>query len=91
MAVALAAVTFAGALVSPAAFASDRPLRIVAFGNSLTAGFDLPVDAAFPAKLQRALAAKGVATEIANAGFRATPRPAGSPGSTGPWPRTPRW
>jgi acyl-CoA thioesterase I len=67
-AVTLAAVMLAGALASPAALASDRPLRIVAFGDSLTAGYGLPADAAFPAKLERALAAKGIATEIANAG-----------------------
>ncbi len=55
-------------LAGSAAVAADRPLRIVAFGDSLTAGYGLPVDAAFPAKLQQALAAKGIATEIANAG-----------------------
>ncbi len=62
----LVAVMLAGA--GSAALASDRPLRIVAFGDSLTAGYGLPADAAFPAKLQQALAAKGIATEIANAG-----------------------
>jgi acyl-CoA thioesterase I len=68
-AVTLAAITFvAAALASPAARAADQPLRIVAFGDSLTAGYGLPADAAFPAKLAQALAAKGVATEIANAG-----------------------
>jgi lysophospholipase L1-like esterase len=74
-AVTLAAVMLAGALASPAALASDRPLRIVAFGDSLTAGYGLPADAAFPAKLERALAAKGIAP--------ATPPPAASRGSTG--------
>ncbi len=65
--VTLAALAFAAvALASPAA--RDRPLRIVAFGDSLTAGYGLPADAAFPAKLERALAAKGIATEVANAG-----------------------
>ena len=52
---------------TPAA-AADRPVRIVALGDSLTAGFGLPVDAAFPARLEKALTAKGVAVEIANAG-----------------------
>jgi acyl-CoA thioesterase-1 len=66
-ALALVAVTFVGAPASPAP-ASDRPLRIVALGDSLTAGYGLPADAAFPAKLERALAAKGIAAEIANAG-----------------------
>jgi acyl-CoA thioesterase-1 len=54
-------------LTAPAALASD-PLRIVALGDSLTAGFGLAANEAFPAKLQNALAAKGVAAEIANAG-----------------------
>jgi acyl-CoA thioesterase-1 len=62
----LAAVMLSGA--GSAALASDRPLRIVAFGDSLTAGYGLPADAAFPTKLQQSLAAKGIATEIANAG-----------------------
>jgi acyl-CoA thioesterase-1 len=64
----LAAVMPASAPAGSAALAADRPLQIVAFGDSLTAGYGLPVDAAFPAKLQQALAAKGIATEIANAG-----------------------
>jgi acyl-CoA thioesterase-1 len=43
-------------------------VRIVAFGDSLTAGYGLPADAAFPVRLQKALAAKGLAVEIGNAG-----------------------
>jgi acyl-CoA thioesterase-1 len=43
-------------------------VRIVAFGDSLTAGRGLPVNASFPAKLESSLKAKGVAVEIANAG-----------------------
>ena len=44
------------------------PVRIVALGDSLTAGWGLLADAAFPARLQRALAARGLAVEITNAG-----------------------
>lgn len=44
------------------------PVKIVALGNSLTAGFGLPREAAFPARLEAALRAKGFAVEIANAG-----------------------
>jgi acyl-CoA thioesterase I len=55
-------------LAVPAALAADRPLRIVALGDSLTAGYGLAANEAFPVRLQRALAAKGIATEIANAG-----------------------
>jgi acyl-CoA thioesterase-1 len=53
--------------VGPAA-AADRPVRIVALGDSLTAGFGLPADAAFPAKLEKALIARGLVVEVANAG-----------------------
>jgi acyl-CoA thioesterase I len=68
LAVTVVAVTLAAVLASSAARAGERPLRIVAFGDSLTAGYGLPADAAFPARLERALAAKGIATEVANAG-----------------------
>ena len=48
--------------------ASERPVRIVALGDSLTAGRGLPVNASFPARLESALKARGVAVEIVNAG-----------------------
>ncbi|HLN25896.1 MAG TPA: arylesterase [Patescibacteria group bacterium] len=44
------------------------PLHILAFGDSLTAGYMLPAADAFPAKLEQALRAKGYAVEIVNAG-----------------------
>jgi acyl-CoA thioesterase-1 len=47
---------------------SAPPLKIVALGDSLSAGYGLRPDEAFPAKLEAALKAKGVAVEIANAG-----------------------
>lgn len=50
------------------AHASGKPVRIVAFGDSLTAGYQLPASDAFPAQLQRALKARGHAVEVANAG-----------------------
>ena len=53
--------------VSPAAGA-ESPVHIVALGDSLTAGFGLPADAAFPVKLAQALNANGLAVEISNAG-----------------------
>ncbi len=43
-------------------------ITIIAFGDSLTAGYLLPPTAAFPAQLQVALAAKGYKVEIVNAG-----------------------
>ena len=48
--------------------ATDRPVKMVALGDSLMAGYQLPESAAFPAQLQKALRANGVAVEIANAG-----------------------
>lgn len=48
--------------------ASDTPLKIVALGDSLTAGFGLPAEATFPARLTAALKAKGIAASVVNAG-----------------------
>ena len=53
--------------VAPPA-AANEPVKIVALGDSLTAGLGLPVDAAFPARLAAALKAKGIAATISNAG-----------------------
>jgi acyl-CoA thioesterase-1 len=50
------------------AVAQNRPIRVVALGDSLTAGYGLPARDAFPAKLEQALKARGHAVEIANAG-----------------------
>jgi acyl-CoA thioesterase-1 len=58
------AVALAGTRVAWAA----TPLRLVALGDSLTAGLGLPLEASFPVILQRALADKGIETTIANAG-----------------------
>ena len=48
--------------------ASDAPVKIVALGDSLSAGFGLPAEAAFPARLVAALKAKGIAASVVNAG-----------------------
>ena len=66
LATALAGV--AAALMLTGAAAQGRPLRVVALGDSLTAGYLLPASAAFPVVLERALRARGLAVEIANAG-----------------------
>lgn len=50
-----------------AALASE-PLKVVALGDSLTAGYGLAAQDAFPARLQKALTAKGIAVEVENAG-----------------------
>jgi acyl-CoA thioesterase-1 len=62
-----AALALAAALLAPAA-AAEKPIKIVAFGDSLMAGYQLPMSAAFPAQLEKALKAKGLNVEIANAG-----------------------
>ena len=59
---------FAAAAVVLPARAAERPVRIVALGDSLTAGYGLGGRRAFPARLEKALAAKGLAVEIVNAG-----------------------
>ena len=47
---------------------AETPVKIVALGDSLTAGLGLPANEGFVPRLQAALAAKGVAVAIANAG-----------------------
>jgi acyl-CoA thioesterase-1 len=51
-----------------AAQAVAKPIKLVALGDSLSAGYLLPGPAAFPVRLQKALKDKGIETEIANAG-----------------------
>lgn len=53
---------------SGTALAQSGPLTIVAYGDSLTAGYGLPPKAAFPVQLEAALKAKGHDVEIVNAG-----------------------
>lgn len=66
---ALAAIVFSTGLMFKSASAADsRPLTLVAFGDSLTAGYLLPPNASFPAQLQVALRAKGYKVEVQNAG-----------------------
>jgi acyl-CoA thioesterase I len=45
-----------------------RSIRILAFGDSLSAGFELPANASFPAQLEAALRAKGRDVTVLNAG-----------------------
>jgi acyl-CoA thioesterase-1 len=55
---------------SPQVFAApdEGEIVIVAYGDSLTAGYQLPPEAAFPAQLEKALKAKGYKVRIVNAG-----------------------
>lgn len=55
-------------LLAPLAARAAEPVRIVALGDSLTAGYGLPNQSAFATKLQAALKAKGIDATVANAG-----------------------
>jgi acyl-CoA thioesterase-1 len=54
-------------MTAPTPQAAHVP-EIVAFGDSIAAGFGLPPDAAFPARLQVKLQDQGIAARIVNAG-----------------------
>jgi acyl-CoA thioesterase I len=47
---------------------ASKPVKLVALGDSLTAGAGLPADAAFPVRLQKALKDKGIVVDMVNAG-----------------------
>jgi acyl-CoA thioesterase I len=55
-------------LMTSAMAVSSRPLTIVAFGDSLTAGYGVKQSESFPTQLQMALQAKGHKVTITNAG-----------------------
>jgi acyl-CoA thioesterase-1 len=68
---ALALAVTGGLLMTGPAFAqiaASKPIKLVALGDSLTAGHGLPATAAFPVRLQKALQDKGIEVEIVNAG-----------------------
>lgn len=66
LAMAAGAAAGAGARAQPAA--TSVPVKIVALGDSLTAGYGLADKNGFVPQLQAALTAKGIAAELANAG-----------------------
>jgi acyl-CoA thioesterase-1 len=47
---------------------ATKPVKLAVLGDSLTAGYGLPLSSAFPAKLEKALRANGFKVEILNAG-----------------------
>ena len=61
------AISLIGETTAPPAFA-QTPIKVVALGDSLTAGYGLPDKDGFVPQLQAALTAKGVAAEVQNAG-----------------------
>jgi acyl-CoA thioesterase-1 len=66
----LSAALLLAALPSPARPAAKEtpPLKIIAFGDSVVAGYGLAADAAFPAVLEKTLRAEGYAVSVVNAG-----------------------
>jgi acyl-CoA thioesterase-1 len=67
MRAAVCSVALVAGIAGPAAKA-ETPAKIVALGDSLTAGYGLPDQDGFVPRLQAALTAKGIAAEVANAG-----------------------
>jgi acyl-CoA thioesterase-1 len=53
----------------PASTPNPAVLRLLAFGDSLTAGYGLAPEEAFPVKLQARLQADGFKVEVTNGGF----------------------
>ncbi|MGG9999578.1 arylesterase [Pseudovibrio ascidiaceicola] len=58
---------FAGASAGMAQDGAE-PVKLVAFGDSLTAGYQLPPEDAFPVKLEKALQERGYNIIVVNAG-----------------------
>jgi acyl-CoA thioesterase-1 len=56
-------------LVAAVGATSARPVHIVAFGDSLTSGWLVPHDKAYPAQLQAALRKRGYDVTVKNAGI----------------------
>jgi acyl-CoA thioesterase I len=54
------------AFIAPAQ--AQAPIKLAVLGDSLSAGYGLPLQAAFPARLQKALREKGLDVDILNAG-----------------------
>jgi acyl-CoA thioesterase-1 len=65
----MVALPLAAAFPAYAAAAAGPDIHIVALGDSLTAGYQLPQDAAFPIVLEQALRADGFNVAVANAGI----------------------
>jgi acyl-CoA thioesterase-1 len=68
LAMALTAAGTGTALAQAPAGGAAKPIKMVVLGDSLSAGFGLPASSAFPERLQKSLATKGIEVEMINAG-----------------------
>jgi acyl-CoA thioesterase-1 len=59
---------FAGIVLNSSALAGESKPVILAFGDSLTAGFGLPEEESYPSRLQEILELKGFPYKVVNAG-----------------------
>lgn len=64
----MALMTASLAMAQTPAAVPAKPLKVVVLGDSLSAGLGLQGSAAFPARLQKALADKGIKLDLINAG-----------------------
>ncbi len=55
-------------MANPAWAGATKPVKLVVLGDSLSAGYGLAAQEAFPQKLQKALQSKGIAIDMINAG-----------------------
>ena len=55
-------------MANPAWAKAPKPVKLVVLGDSLSAGYGLGAQDAFPQKLQKALQSKGIAIDVINAG-----------------------
>ena len=82
----------AAILLCPAREACAGPqLHILAFGDSLTAGYNLPSSKSFAAQLEQRLLEQGRAVRITNAGLPETPQAAERTVWPGPCKTNPIW
>lgn len=56
-------------LIMTGSFSQDRPGRIVFFGDSITAGYGIPIESAFPALIQKKAKDAGMDYQVVNAGL----------------------
>lgn len=60
--------TTATSTVSTVAIEEDKDIKIIAFGDSLTAGFGLPTNESYPAQLEARLSESGFSVDVINSG-----------------------